>query len=55
MMQHIDPLITTTDRKGHVTLLEVNHPFIVGMVPILDKELEFIYRSDCSDRTCVYS
>ena len=31
-----------------------NHLFIVGIVPILNKELEFIYQYDCSDRTCVY-
>ena len=32
-----------------------NHLFIVGIVPILNKELEFIFRSDCSDRMCAYS
>ena len=32
-----------------------NHLFIVGIGPILNRELEFIYRSDQSDRTCVYS
>ena len=32
-----------------------NHLFIVGIVPIINKELEFIFRSDCSDRTYIYS
>ena len=32
-----------------------NHLFIVGIGPILNKELEFIYWSDRSDRTYVYS
>ena len=31
------------------------HLFIVGIGPILNKELEFIYRSDRSDRTYVYT
>ena len=33
----------------------LTHLFIVGIGPILNKELEFIYRSDRSDCTCVYS
>ena len=32
-----------------------NHLFIVGIEPIINKELEFIFRSDCSDRMYVYS
>ena len=32
-----------------------NHLFIVGIGQILKKELEFIYQSDRSDRTYVYS
>ena len=32
-----------------------NHLFIVGIGPILNKELELIFRSNRSDRTCVYS
>ena len=32
-----------------------NHLFIVGIGLILNKELEFIYQSDRSDRTYVYS
>ena len=32
-----------------------NNLFIVGIGPILNKELELIFRSDRSDRTCVYS
>ena len=31
-----------------------NRVFIVGVVPIIDRELEFIFRSDHSDRMCVY-
>ena len=31
------------------------HLFIVGIGPILNKEHKFIFRYDCSDRTCVYS
>ena len=31
-----------------------NYLFIVGIGPIINKELEFIYRSGCSDCTCVY-
>ena len=32
-----------------------NHLFIVGIVPILNKELELIFRSDRSDCTCVFT
>ena len=32
-----------------------NHLFIVGIGPILNKDLKFIYRSDRSDLTYVYS
>ena len=32
-----------------------NHLFIVGIGPIPCKEIEFIYQSDRSDRTYVYS
>ena len=32
-----------------------NHLFIVGIVPILNKYLDFIYQPDRSDRTCVYT
>ena len=32
-----------------------NHLFIVGIGPIINKELGFIYQSDCYDRTYVYS
>ena len=32
-----------------------NHLFIVGIGPIIKKELEFIFLSDFSNHTCVYS
>ena len=32
-----------------------NHVFIVGIGPIFNNELEFIFLSDWSDCTCVYS
>ena len=32
-----------------------NHLFIVGIEPILNKELEFVFLSDRSDHTCVYN
>ena len=41
--------------RSHSLVCIGNHLFIVGIVPILNKELEFIFRSDRSDRTCVYS
>ena len=41
--------------RSHSLVCTKNHLFIVGIGPIYNKELEFIYRSDRSDRTCVYS
>ena len=41
--------------RYHSLLCIENHLYIVGMRPILNKELEFIYRSNCSDHTSVYS
>ena len=32
-----------------------NHLFIVGIGSIINKKIEFIYQSDCSDCTYVYS
>ena len=39
---------------SHSLVCIENHLFIVGIGPILDKELKLIFRSDRSDRTCVY-
>ena len=41
--------------RSHSLVCIENHLFIVGIGPILNKELGFIFRSDRSDRTCVYS
>ena len=41
-------------RSNSLVCIE-NHLFIVGIEPILNKELEFIFWSDRSNRTCVYS
>ena len=37
--------------RSHSLVCIENHLFIIGIGPILNKELEFIYRSDCSDCT----
>ena len=39
----------------HYLVISENYLLIVGIGPILNKELELIFRSDCSDCTCVYS
>ena len=41
--------------QSHSLVCIKNNLFIVGIGPILSKKLGFIYRSDCSDRTFVYS
>ena len=41
--------------RSHSLVCIENHLFIVGIGPILNKELEFTFRSDRSDRTCVNS
>ena len=41
--------------RSHSLVCTKNHLFIVGIVPTLNKEIEFIFLSDRSDRTCVYS
>ena len=41
--------------RSHYLVCIKNHLFIVGTGPILNKVLQFIYRFDCSDRTCIYS
>ena len=41
--------------RSHSLVCSKNYLLIVGIGPILNKELEVIFRSDCSDRTCVYS
>ena len=41
--------------RSHSSVCIKNHSFIVGIGPILNKELECIFRSYCSNRTCAYS
>ena len=41
--------------RSHSLVCTKNHLFFVGIGPILNKEIKFIYRSDESDRTYVYS
>ena len=40
---------------SHSLVCSENSLLIVGVGPILNKELELIFRSDRSDRTCVYT
>ena len=40
--------------RSHFLVCVKNHLFIVGVGPILNKEPGFIFRSDCSDRACLY-
>ena len=40
---------------SHSLVCSKNHLLIVGIGKILNKELELIFRSDRSDRTCIYS
>ena len=41
--------------RSHSLVCSKNCLLILGIGQILNKELELIFRSDCSDRTCVYS
>ena len=41
--------------RSHSLVCIKNHLFILGIGPILDKVLEFIYRSDHSDRILIVS
>ena len=41
--------------RSHSLVCSENSLSIVGIGTILNKELELIFRSDRSDRTCVYS
>ena len=41
--------------RSHSLVCSKNSLLIVGIGPILNKELELIFRSDRSDRTCVYT
>ena len=41
--------------RSHSLVYVENRLFIVEIGPILNKALKFIFRSDHSDRTCVYS
>ena len=40
---------------SHSLVCIENHLFILGIGPILNEELKFIFRSDRYVRTCVYS
>ena len=40
--------------SSHSLVCIENNLFIVGIGPFFNKELEFIFRCDRSDRTCVY-
>ena len=40
--------------RYHFLVCIKNYSFIVGIWPILNKELIFIFRSDHFDRTCIY-
>ena len=40
--------------RSHSLVCIKNHLFIVGIGTIINKELEFILRSDLSDCACVY-
>ena len=39
--------------RSHSLVGSENSLLIVGIGPILNKDLEHIFRSDCSDHTCV--
>ena len=41
--------------RSHSLVCIENHLFIVGIGPIINKYLEFIFWSDRSDRACVYT
>ena len=41
--------------RYHYLVCSENSLLIVGIGPILNKELELIFRPDRSDRMCVYS
>ena len=41
--------------RSHSLVCIKNHLFIVGIGPIFNKVLQFIYRFDCSNCTCIYS
>ena len=41
--------------RSHSLLCAENNLFIIGKGLILNKEFGFIFRSDRSDRTCVYT
>ena len=42
-------------KRSHSLVCIKKNLFIKGVGPILNKEIEFIFRSDQSDRLCVYS
>ena len=41
--------------RSHSLECSKNYLLIVGIGPILNKDIELIFLSDLSDRTCVYS
>ena len=52
---HMTGSIPRCPLLSHSLVCTENHLFIVKIGPILNKDLEFIFRSDCSDCTYVYS
>ena len=53
--KYIDGVQPKMSPKNNLPVCIKNHSFILVIGPILYKELECIYKSNCSDRTCVYS
>ena len=41
--------------RSHSLVCSENSLLIVRIGPVLNKVIEIIFRSDCSDRTCIYS
>ena len=41
--------------RSHYLVCIENHLFIVGIGPTLNKDLGFIFRSNCSDCMCAYT
>ena len=41
--------------RSHFLVCSKNYLLIIGIEPIINKEIELILWYDCSDRTCVYS
>ena len=54
-LSHVTCSIPRQTVRSHSLVCSENSLLIVGIGPILNKELELIFRSERSDRTCVYS